>query len=119
MFVYGVRGSQLPQEADMREEELEVFGVDWEALYDNNLLQSQEANNPTNEESGSWLGRVGPPEHLNEVPVYAPDSIFTVQEIEELQRILMQLDGMIVDFNQSHSWIYALAFARRQYPNEF
>ncbi|KAF8055696.1 hypothetical protein FPV67DRAFT_1567427 [Lyophyllum atratum] len=79
MIVHGVRGYQLPRldDSTMTEEELEVFGMDWEGLREDNLLQSREANNPRNEDSGSWLGRVGPPEHLNEVPLHAPQDVYT------------------------------------------
>ena len=44
MLVHGVRGDQLPEE-ELSEEELEVYGVDWEGLLDEWLLQSQRANN--------------------------------------------------------------------------
>ncbi|KAG6912999.1 hypothetical protein DXG01_010493, partial [Tephrocybe rancida] len=67
MFVHGVRGIQIPSEGDdLSAEELEVFGVDWEAIRDERLLQSLEANNPRNEGSDSWLQHSGPPEHMNE-----------------------------------------------------
>jgi len=48
MFVHGVRGDQLPDE-QLNDEELEVYGVDWEGLHDETLLQSQRRNNTTNE----------------------------------------------------------------------
>jgi len=37
MIVHGVRGDRLP-EGELNEEELEVYGVDWEALRDEDLL---------------------------------------------------------------------------------
>ena len=40
MLVHSVRGDQLPEE-ELNEAELEVYGVDWEALRDKWLLQSQ------------------------------------------------------------------------------
>ena len=43
MIVHGIRGHQLPVE--LSNEELEVYGVDWEALIDERLLQSQRNNN--------------------------------------------------------------------------
>ncbi|KAJ7036420.1 hypothetical protein C8F04DRAFT_954016, partial [Mycena alexandri] len=74
-LVHGTRGHALA--ADLSEEELEVYGVDWEGPHDDTLLHSQRENNA--EETGwtSWLGRVGPPEHLNEVPVESPQGPFT------------------------------------------
>ncbi|KAJ7769386.1 hypothetical protein B0H16DRAFT_1238581, partial [Mycena metata] len=73
-LVHGVHGHALT--ADLSEEELEVYGVDWEGLYDDTFLHSQRENNA--EETGwtSWLGQVGPPEHLNEVPVESPRGPF-------------------------------------------
>jgi hypothetical protein len=44
MLVHGVRGDTLPND-EMSQEELEVFGVDWEALRDENILRSQRDNN--------------------------------------------------------------------------
>ncbi|KAJ7046023.1 hypothetical protein C8F04DRAFT_1227305 [Mycena alexandri] len=73
-LVHGTHGHTLA--SDLSEEELEVYSVDWEGLHDDTLLHSQRENNA--EETGwtSWLGRVGPPEHLNEVPVESPQGPF-------------------------------------------
>ncbi|KAF8129446.1 hypothetical protein K438DRAFT_1887482, partial [Mycena galopus ATCC 62051] len=48
MLINGVRGNQLPDDV-MSEEELEVYGIDWEGLRDDALLDSQWHNNPTAE----------------------------------------------------------------------
>ena len=42
MLVHGVQGYQLPtpQDEPLSDEELEVFGVDWEGLNNENMLQS-------------------------------------------------------------------------------
>jgi hypothetical protein len=45
MLVYGIWGFQLPENIPMSNEELEVYGVDWEGLHDIHLLQSQQQNN--------------------------------------------------------------------------
>ena len=39
-MVYGVRGDSLPEE-EMSNEDIEIYGVNWEALSDNQLLRSQ------------------------------------------------------------------------------
>lgn len=50
MLVHGVRGYQLPTETEpINDEELEVFGVDWEGLTDDMLLESRENNNQPDE----------------------------------------------------------------------
>ena len=66
MIVHGVWGDQLPED-ELSEEELEVNGVDWEGLQDDQLLWSQRENNSTDEGWSSWVGQQGPPAHLNEV----------------------------------------------------
>ena len=70
ILVHGIRGTLLPDE--LSEEELEVYGVDWEGLQDDQLLHSQRINNGTSEGWTSWLGQQGPPAHLNEVSVLPP-----------------------------------------------
>lgn len=72
MFVHGIRGDELPDDIMLSEEELEVHGVDWEALQDATVLESQRNNNSQHEEWVSWVGRTGPPARLNEVLVNAP-----------------------------------------------
>ncbi|KAJ7120403.1 hypothetical protein C8R44DRAFT_623637 [Mycena epipterygia] len=69
-LVHGARGHALVDE--LPEEELEVYGVNWEGLHDDALLQSQRNNNRAESGWNSWIGRTGPPEHLNEVPIESP-----------------------------------------------
>ncbi|KAJ7834799.1 hypothetical protein B0H14DRAFT_3087591 [Mycena olivaceomarginata] len=57
---HGPNRNQLPEE-ELSEEELEVYGIDWSGLRDNDLLASQRANNSIGEGATSWIGRVGPP----------------------------------------------------------
>ena len=54
--------------------DIEVYGVDWEGLGDDRLLQSQRENYFADEGSSSCIGRIGPPRNLNEVSVYPPSS---------------------------------------------
>ncbi|KAJ7632351.1 hypothetical protein FB45DRAFT_866070 [Roridomyces roridus] len=61
MLVNSIRGNQLPAEEALSEEELEVHGIDWEGLRDDNLLASQRQNNTVSKGATSWIGRVGPP----------------------------------------------------------
>lgn len=72
MIVHGVRGD-TPTDTITSEEELEVYGLDWEALQDDTLRASHAANNPLSEGWTSWIGRTGPPEHLNEVSLESPN----------------------------------------------
>lgn len=89
MLVHGVRGDQLPEE-DLTEEELEVYGVDWEGLEDEKLLNSQRVNNSLSEESNSWVGQVGLPNHLNEVSANPPIGSLSQQKVQALDLSLHQ-----------------------------
>ncbi|KAJ7431755.1 hypothetical protein FB451DRAFT_1066435 [Mycena latifolia] len=120
MFVHGVRGSELPAEgvlpaedaAPMSEEDMEVFGVDWEALRDDNVLESREENNPADEGSTSWLGRRGPPASLNEIAVEPPTGPFSEFEMQELEAALLPLAGAVDDVGIANLWTAGLALAR-------
>jgi hypothetical protein len=124
MFTQGVRGTQLPTPNDttsMSNEELEVFGVDWEGLRSDILLESREANNPSTEGTGTWLGRNGPPEHLNEVPVEPPSGIFSVEELTWIDGALAHtgMAGSVDDADIVGLWVQAIALAQNIYPDMF
>jgi hypothetical protein len=87
MLVHGIRGDALPSD-DLDCEELEVFGVDWEALRDENILRSQRDNNDLQEQPDTSLGRVGPPPNLNEVQVNAPVAPLTLAEIQSIDTVV-------------------------------
>lgn len=107
MFVHGVRGTD-----PLTEEELEVFGVDWEALNDDSLLESRQENNPPDEGSTSWIGHRGPPDSLNEISVEPPVGPFSVAEIEQLAAAVGHLAGAVEDDAVVNLWTQALVAAR-------
>ena len=114
MFVHGVRGDQLP-ESHLNEDELEVFGVDWEALRDEQILQSQRQNNPQRENWSSWVGQVGPPENLNEVFLEPPlgGLLPHDSDVDLLDRALQAwMHGMQGSDETISLWIHALACAQ-------
>ncbi len=74
MLVHGVRGELLTDMMD--QDELEVYGIDWEALQEDDIRQSQLNNNGIQEGGSSWIGNVGPPADLNEVLVLSPKFSF-------------------------------------------
>ncbi|KAJ7092053.1 hypothetical protein B0H15DRAFT_777894 [Mycena belliarum] len=120
MLVHGVRGSVVPgvQEllpedaAPMSEEDMEVFGVDWEALRDDNILEWREENNPIDEGSTSWLGRRGPPANLNEITVEPPEGPFSAAEMQALEAALLPLAGAVDDAGVANLWTEGLSVAR-------
>lgn len=89
MLVNGVRGDALASLDPMDGEELEVYGVDWEALHDDGLRANHASNNTHTEGWSSWIGQAGPPPpaHLNEVNVEAPE----LEEEERLSAVLQPL----------------------------
>jgi hypothetical protein len=120
MLVHGIRGDPLPND-NMSQEELEVFGVDWEALRDDNILQSQRDNNDLLEQPDTWLGRVGPPPNLNEVQVNAPEapSSLTVVEIQNIDNVVSSWIGLGDDDSITQTWIHGLSTAWRLRPGLF
>jgi hypothetical protein len=120
MMVHGIRGDTLPND-DMSQEELEVFGVDWEALRDENILTSQRDNNDPFEQPDTWLGRVGPPPNLNEVQVNAPEVplSLTVMEIQSIDNAVSSWTGLGDDHSITQTWIHGLATAWTLRPGLF
>ncbi|KAJ7482725.1 hypothetical protein FB451DRAFT_1338260 [Mycena latifolia] len=118
MLVHGVRGTD-PLVDGMSPAELEVFGVDWEALHDETLLDSRQDNNPVDEGSTSWIGRRGPPDSLNEISVESPDGLFLRAELEILDASLLGLSGAVQDADVAHLWMEALIVARSMHGDAF
>jgi hypothetical protein len=117
MFVHGVWGDQLPD--DMTEEELEVFGVDWEGLQDERLLHSQWTNNPDSEGWTSWIGRVGPPENLSQVVVEPPNGPLQPHEVQLLVNSLQQWFGSGEEVDVITLWSHGLAYVCTMSNNLF
>ncbi|KAG6849056.1 hypothetical protein H0H93_011639 [Arthromyces matolae] len=72
-IVHGVRGARLSIEDNTIEDntvlsdnELETYGIDWQEIRQDQILQSLSANNPSSEPPDSWLGGGQPPQ-LNEL----------------------------------------------------
>lgn len=82
MLVNGVHGADL----ELTEEEIEVHGIDWDGLTSETLRDSERDNNPGGESATrtSWVGRIGPPDNLNEVVVDSPETIFEDENISHL-----------------------------------
>ena len=115
MLVHGVRGSEL---TDMMSfEELEVYGIDWEGIRDEDLLHSQQLNNRIDEGDTSWIGRSGPPEHLNEVWVDSPQDPITDENSHQwLRERLSQWLGRADDTSVISAWVHGLAYVRQINP---
>jgi hypothetical protein len=117
MYVHGVHGDQLP-EAVLTDEELEVYGVDWEGLQDEQLLRSQRANNSMQEGWSSWIGRTGPPENLNDVTVDSPSGLLSPHEVDALDQALPWM-GVGQQADVIDLWNHGLGYARAMYSRQF
>jgi len=126
MLVHGIRGSQLPSEDPEPEplslEELEVFGVDWDALRQEQVIASVRGSVPVQEEGdgSSWIGQIGPLACLNEVAV-EPSSVTMedsqLQIFEETVACWSAQEGASISIPSL--WLYGLALARLIYGNIF
>lgn len=120
MLVNGVRGNQLPED-DISEEELEVYGIDWEGLRDDALLESQRNNNPAAEGATSWVGRVGPPAlaDLSSVVVEPPPGTLGDAEVNDIYNAVQHLLGSADDDDCIAAWSIALSYVRVLRPDIF
>ncbi|KAH9910863.1 hypothetical protein B0H21DRAFT_782484 [Amylocystis lapponica] len=105
----GVINAELGFFADteMNEEELEVFRIDWDGLWEDVLLRSQAVNNPRDKGWTSWVGRVGPPEHLSNIPVESPSGFLDSHKLEILNSVLEPWQKSSADDNLISMWITA------------
>ena len=118
-MVHGVHGDQLLEEV-ITEEEMEVYGVDWEGLNHDRLLQSQRENNHIQEGLSSWIGQTGPPQHLNEVPVYTQSSdALTSEELLGFSDTVRPWYGLPDNKSKLIAWSQGLGYARAVRNNAF
>lgn len=95
-----------------------MYGVDWEALNEDRVLQSQQQNNNSEDGFTSWVGREGPPQNLNEVSVDPPESALSEEQTVTLLHSVGSLIGMTDDASVTQLWSSALAFAKTM-SNQF
>ncbi|KAJ7049165.1 hypothetical protein C8F01DRAFT_1213361 [Mycena amicta] len=119
MFVNGVRGTLPPAEENLTQQELEVHGIDWEGLRDEDIVESQQNNNPSNEYEASWVGQVGPPPNLSEVIVEPPEGVFSDEQMDDLVALLSPYMGSPSLDDIVALWSYALAYVRVLRPDIF
>ncbi|KAJ3873917.1 hypothetical protein F5051DRAFT_336803 [Lentinula edodes] len=117
MLVHGIQGDSLDQFA-MSDEELEVFGVDWEGLQDEVLLRALRKNY-SGEGSGSWLGHRGPPPDLNGVIVDSPAGPLSHKQVVSLDEQVLHYIHEPHEEHVARLWVDALAVARVMQPNLF
>ena len=117
-MVYGTHGDPLLEE--INNEDIEVYGVNWEGLNDDWVLCSWRENSSTDEGSPSWIGQTGPPQNLNEVPVYPPlSNVLISDELLGLAETVCLWYGYQDDKDRLLVWSYGLGYAKAQQGNVF
>jgi hypothetical protein len=121
MLVHGLHGSHLPgqNEENMTDEELEVYGVDWEALQNDRILESVRQNGRSDTNTTSWIGRVGPPDNWNEVSLSPPDAPSIDSPVIFDSTLTAWITAQGQNTSISSIWIYGLALACTTYIWEY
>jgi hypothetical protein len=119
MITNGIRGDFIRD--SLSDEELEIYGIDWAAYHDEQVLRSVREN-ATSAPASSWIGRTGPPPNLKEVPVYSPPgpAVTGINSTKQfLQEVLavFEVDGGEVTIPLA--WSRAIAIAHTTYGNVF
>jgi hypothetical protein len=108
MGALGQRGDEL----DM--EELETYGVDWQALGDDFVRRAQ-ARNATHPGVTSWIGNSGPPPNLNRVVVDSPPRPDSQDFLEALDTALEHLWSQIDHDSLVQRWVVGLSHCMVQH----
>jgi hypothetical protein len=117
-LVHGVRGDHLDLD-EMSPEELEVYGIDWAGLRNEQILASRDQNNDQSEDWTSWVGQSGPPPHLNQVTVDPSVAPVTSDDIQFINNAASPWINQPDDESRCLAWCYALNAARQLHPYEF
>jgi hypothetical protein len=107
-MIYGVRG----QEFVLDQEELDVFGVDWDSYADGSLMDSHDNNN-------AFGRRMPSQEELNHVEVESPQDVLTPHEKYQIDLAVSTWIGQVTDEAIVHTWNFGLAQARLLQPAMF
>ena len=68
----------------------------------------------------SWIGQTGPPQYLNEVPLYPPSSdVLTSAELLALTETVCPWHGLPDDKNKFLVWSYGLGYVKAIQGNIF
>jgi len=117
MLVHGLRGDY--PDTIMTDEELEVYGVDWAALQNEQLLESARQSGQQNTGSSSRIRQAGPPDNLNEVPLFPPDAPYADTHSDFDRRMMAWFAEEGCNSNISGIWNYGLGLAHVLYNDIF
>ncbi|KAJ7060659.1 hypothetical protein C8F01DRAFT_988416 [Mycena amicta] len=97
MLKYGPRGlDHLAAEEQVANEELGMYGVDWEARRTEAIVTHHAANNPTADSPNPFAIFPPTPTHFNEVVVEAPNSPLSPAQIAYLDAELARRVDIII-----------------------
>ena len=118
MITNGIRGDFISD--SLSDEELEIYGIDWAAYRDEQVLRSVREN--ASEPASSWIGQAGPPPNLNEVPLYSPAGPATAGT-GSTDQFLQEVAGIFVadggEVTIPLAWSHALVTAHSTFGNVF
>jgi hypothetical protein len=103
-------------------EELEVFGVDWDALRQEQVVASVRGSVPVQGEGdgSSWIGQIGPPARLNEAAVEPPSVTMEDSQLQMFEETVARWSAQEgASISIPSLWLYGLALARLIYGNIF
>lgn len=94
--------------------ELASYGVDWEALDEPTVIESNFQNNPITEDPTPWMELAGmpPPERMNTVTVDEPSCHLRSVDIETLGALIYPFAQIVEMPTRTRVWDLALEFAR-------
>ncbi|KAF5366951.1 hypothetical protein D9757_010853 [Collybiopsis confluens] len=114
MLLHGLRGEPLAQH--LSQEELELYGIDWDAYQEESILRHLRRNY-ADEGASSWLGRRGPPSELNEVNVMEPLTVLSDEDIAVLDSFVASIPRESTSQEVAHLWRQALIISRILRPH--
>lgn len=119
MLIHGVRGDHVyAEDSGLTDEELEVYGVDWEALQNDQILRSAREGGQGDAGVSTWGRRTGPPERLNEVAVIPPEGPVT-DNLNVFNNLVTEWIASVGNATIPTIWTYGLATAYSMYGNVF
>ena len=118
MFEDGPRGLEavLPDEDDLAMEDLAMYGIDWQAADDQNLMAHLLANNPQDAADANPFISVSPAT-LSDVPCEPPNCPFTPDQVQRLDSFLainVNLASRSMQIRRT-AWDLALQFCTALY----
>lgn len=109
MLVHGIRGDEFHA---IDHQDLQLYGVDWEALQDGDIEVSRLGDSTVDGGMPSQTAWSGPPENLSEVTVDEPTCDLSTDNVDALYTFVRPLFDFSDHDSLMRRWTLALAFSR-------